>query len=703
MKTDYIKSLWLVAFPLALMNVACQNEEMIEADHIVNTEGQTILRANMSMYDSPASSRAQVEIGYSDENQELFMWNNEDCFTLYNADTPNVSSLFTIAGYEEDNPSASASFVGESKFVDGTSVTAIYPAQDESVVNDGVTTLTLPTVTMTDGLNDNWKNYMCQSMFMYANTAMTGDNTNLTFNHLCAMIRISYVNATDSEQEISNVTLTGEDKYFGSSIKFNVQSLDKTLSESSKDLSLNFENFTVDSWGKIDLYFLFFPGEDASDGNLSISINGQNLNMSLSDMMTGTFEAGKRYWFNVIQTGNGLAWKKDVAEGAISNLPLIQMIENQSDVSFDKDENGFVDIETNKDKIAQIDAIEIRDNLDNLDGLEYFTNLKKLVVSNLGLKHLDVSLFKELECLLCSDNALTQIDLSQNVNLKVLECSNNKIKNIDLGANLKLEEFTCQYNLLEELDVAHLSELKILDLQGNKILEALDVSNNLNLEELNVGYCYLLKSLEVSHLSNLRSLEYSGTDLIVDFSQNVKLEQLGCADPKNIKIDELDVSMLPNLKRLDCAYSGITSLDLSQNPDLEYLRFLSNDIMALDLSSNLKLKDLECGGSKLCSVDISQNNALETLWVIVSPITSLDLTGKVNLETLQCYGCQITSLDITGNPNIGYIACGDQYDAEGNEIEMTLYLTEEQLPVWNDMHDWNNERVKLDVQEPSSN
>ena len=122
MRTSYIKKMLLAAFPLTLVNVACQNEEMVETDHII--DGQTILRANMDVYDL-SETRAQVDLGNINKNQELFMWNNEDCFTLYNADDPNVSSLFTIAGYDEENPSTSASFVGDSEFMDGTNVTAV--------------------------------------------------------------------------------------------------------------------------------------------------------------------------------------------------------------------------------------------------------------------------------------------------------------------------------------------------------------------------------------------------------------------------------------------------------------------------------------------------------------------------------------------------------------------------------------------------
>ena len=86
MKTQYRNLLWLAALPLAFAMGACQNEDIVEAGQSANVEGQIVLRATMGSYNAP-QSRAQVELGNEDESQEVFMWNAEDAFTVYDTET----------------------------------------------------------------------------------------------------------------------------------------------------------------------------------------------------------------------------------------------------------------------------------------------------------------------------------------------------------------------------------------------------------------------------------------------------------------------------------------------------------------------------------------------------------------------------------------------------------------------------------------
>lgn len=714
MKTQYRNMLWLAALPLAFAMGACQNEELAEAGQSANVEGKTVLRATMGSYDAP-QSRAQVELGNEDESQEVFMWNAEDAFTVYDMGNAYMQHTFTISGYNEESSSAEAMFIGEGEISEGTEVTAIYPAQESSAVNGDVVTLTLPQAALTDGSDEAWKSYMSQNMFMYAHAAMAGANTALTFNQLCTMVRISYTNATDADQNISKVMLTGDGNYFGNSMDFNLKTYEGNVTPTTS-AALEFTNLTVASGRTVDFYLLFFPGDDASNGKLTISINESQAEMSLSDMATKAFEAGKRYWLNVMQTkADGLIWKKDVAEGVIANLPLIRMLEDRYGVRFAKDGNGFVNVEANQEAINLVTMLYLSYEeglLDNLDGLEYFTNLEELELTSMGLQRLDVSPYVNLKRLVCDFNNLSQLDVSHNEKLIVLSCGNNQLKTLDVGNNVLLEELWCGCNQLTELNVTKLANLRILNLTASlnsmgwggdvpsNLVTSLDVSQNKELEVLSVSNNQLLEALDVSHNLKLKELSYSVTSLVVDFSKNVALEQLDCSDPRNITLNKLDVSMLPNLISLDCAYTGITSLDVSQNPLLEYVRCLSHDITGLDFSNNPNLTTLYCGGSSLQSLDISQNNAIENLWVLDSPLTSLDLNGKTNLMNLACYQCQFSTLDITDNPNLTYIRCGDQRDAEGNEIEMTLLLTSSQQTMWEEQQwEWNNERVNAVVQE----
>lgn len=714
MKTQYRNKLWLAALPLAFAMGACQNEEIVEAGQSVNVEGKTVLRATMGSYNAP-QSRAQVELGNTDESQEVFMWNTEDAFMVYNQEDPTVSSLFTISGYDEANPSAEATFVGEGEISEGAKVTAIYPAPDASAVSDNMVTLTLPQTLMTDGSDEDWKSYMSQSMFMYAQTTVVEANTALTFNQLCTMVRISYTNATDTDQSISKVVLTGGGNYFGNVMEFNLNTYEGSVT-SAASASLEFANLTVASGRTVDFYLLFFPGDDASNGKLSIGINESQVEMSLSDIAANAFEAGKRYWFNVMQTkADGLIWKKDVAEGMITNLPLIRVLEDRCGVQFTKDGNGFVDVEANQEVINQVTSLSLSHEeglLDNLDGLEYLTNLEELELVDMGLQSLDVSQNVNLKSLVCDENDLSQLDVSHNEQLIVLSCGNNQLTALNVENNLLLEELWCGSNKITDLDVTKLVNLRVLNLTiglnfvtwssnvPSNMITSLDVSQNEELEILSVSNNQLLEALDVSHNLKLKELSYSLTNVIVDFSKNVALETLNCSDPLDITIDELDVSMLPNLKNLDCAYTGITSLDVSKNTALEYIRCYSHDIKELDFSNNPNLNTLYCGGSSLQSLDISQNNALRYLNVLYSPITSLDVKEKTNLEQFGCYGCQLSTLDITNNSNLLYIRCGNQYDAEGNEIGMTLLLNTSQQTMWEEQQwEWGNERVTAVVQE----
>lgn len=660
MKTQYRNKLWLAALPLAFAMGACQNEEIAEAGQSVNVEGKTVLRATMGSYNAP-QSRAQVELGNTDESQEVFMWNTEDAFMVYNQEDPAVSSLFTISGYDEANPSTEATFVGEGEISEGAKVTAIYPAPDASAVSGDMVTLTLPQTSMTDGSDEDWKNYMSQNMFMYAQTTMTGANAALTFNQLCTMVRISYTNATDTDQSISKVVLTGDGNYFGNVMEFNLNTYKGSVT-SAASASLEFANLTVASGRTVDFYLLFFPGDDASNGKLTIGINESQVEMSLSDMETKAFEAGKRYWFNVMQTkADGLIWKKDAPEVLITNLPLIKYLEDYRNVSFTKDENGYVNVWDNIDQISQVTNIGLNyaEGIENLEGLEYFTNLTYLNVSNMGLTSLDVSMFP---------------------NLETLECWNNQFEKLDVSANAKLVNLTCYEAGLSELDVTHNPELETLSCGGNNIA-SLDLSKNLKLKSLMVGGEFGEKYNPIASLDISNNVELVDLVLIechnitnIDVSKHTKLENLMFPETG---ITSINLKNNTALSRLTCYYAPLTQLDLSNNKSLTFLYCDDTQITELDVSNNPLLNELRCADTPITKLDVSKNPLLEILWCRSTLITTLDVSNNPELTDLNCGDCCLRELDITNNPKLTWIPCGGQRE-NYESIELILYLTQEQ-------------------------
>ena len=713
----YNKLGWAV-LPFALLAASCQNDDFMEAGHEA-TEGVVTLHATMA-----PQTRAQIALGTEDESREIFMWNENDSFTLYDKTNPTTTSgTFTISGYTEEESSTEATFVGEGNFANNSSVVAIYPAQ-EGNVTESAATLTLPTATITTGSAEEWKEYMRQSMYMYADATIDGNNTALAFKHLCSLIRVSYTNATSEDKTITNVTVTGEGNYFGSIAKFEFANNALASTQTSSTCAFDFSGLTVASGRTTDFYFFFFPGDDASNGTLTVSINDKDLEMSLSELTSFSgFEAGKRYWFNTIETPDeGIIWKKDVPEVLITNLPLIKLAETMNNVTFEKDENGYVNVTLNQEKISQVKILnldEAAEEIVNLDGLEYFTDLVTLVAMNKNLTTLDVSNLPNLNALDCTGNpeleeldvskntklqmlsfqetGISEIDLSNNLDLERLLCARTNIAALDLSKNTKLTDLECSETKLSELNISNNVELVHLMCQYTDITD-LDLSKNTKLEHADLNGCTLLSSIDVSHNLELWYLWMVNCSSItqLDISKNTKLKELNC---RGTGISSIDVRNNTVLNTLYCHETSITELDLSKNTELTDLSCSFTKITELDLTNNTKLTSLDCSFLNITELDVSLFPLLNDLSCTSIPINKLDLSNNPNLESLECNRCNLTELDITNNPKLTYLSCGNQKGtSESNP--MTLYLTETQEQnLWqgkgNMQYETENKYIKL--------
>ena len=704
----YNKLGWAV-LPFALLAVSCQNDDFMEAGNEA-AEGVMTLHATMA-----PQTRAQIALGTEDESREIFMWNEEDSFTLYDKTNPTTTSAaFTISGYSEEAPATEATFVGEGNFADGSSVVAIYPAQ-EGNITESAATLTLPTATITTGSAEEWKEYMRQSMYMYADATIDGNNTALAFKHLCSLIRVSYTNATPEDKTITNVTVTGEGNYFGPIAKFEFANNALTSTQTSSTCEFDFSGLTVASGRTTDFYFFFFPGDDASNGTLTVSINDKDLEMSLSELTSFSgFEAGKRYWFNTIETPDeGIIWKKDVPEVLITNLPLIELAETMNRVQFEKDENGYVNVTLNQEKINQVKILDLdqgTEEIVNLDGLEYFTNLEILVATNKNLTTLNVSELPNLMHLHCSENPeLKTLDVSKNPKLQVLICSNTGISELNVTENPELTDLDCGYTNIATLDLSNNTKLVYLSLDHNSSITSINdlIRDKPELQTLWLQDCTSITNVDVSNNSKLETLNCTRVPITsLNVTQNTALTHLYC---QGTQITELDLSQNKALEFLDCTETSITELNLRNNPEITYLQCVDVDITELDLSNNQKLTELNvnvtqikelnisnnlsltslnCGITPITSLDVSQHIHLTDLFCNNTEITTLDVSRNSELVQLGCEGCKLTELNITNNPKLEYLSCGKQYGTS-EENPMTLYLTANQKQnLWDGNMEW---------------
>ena len=136
---------------------------------------------------------------------------------------------------------------------------------------------------------------------------------------------------------------------------------------------------------------------------------------------------------------------------------------------------------------------------------------------------------------------------------------------------------------------------------------------------------------------------------------------------------------LTELTTLNCYNNSLTSIDISYNTNLTSVDFSYNQLTTLDVSNNTNLTTLLCGNNDLSTLDISYNTAL---------------------TYLHCASNRLSSLDIRENPAITNILTGLQTGEDGDYEDMFLYVTEEQLQLWNSswVNNTNNQYVLVSTQ-----
>ena len=212
-------------------------------------------------------------------------------------------------------------------------------------------------------------------------------------------------------------------------------------------------------------------------------------------------------------------------------------------------------------------------------------------------------------------------------------------------------------------------------------------------------------------LSKLTSLECDYNSISgLDLSHNQALEYLSCGSNN---LSTLDLSSNTALTRLDCNSNSLSGLDLSNNTALTFLHCYSNSLSELDLSSNTALTELYCYNNIISELDVSNNTALTDLYCynnslgeldlsnntalirlscFINNLSELDLSNNIALASLYCYGNRMTALDIRNNVNLGrHAGVGCQTDADGNYVDMYLYVTEAQLALWNET--WSGDEL----------
>jgi len=181
---------------------------------------------------------------------------------------------------------------------------------------------------------------------------------------------------------------------------------------------------------------------------------------------------------------------------------------------------------------------------------------------------------------------------------------------------------------------------------------------------MRVQHIFMGVGLDLSRVPQLKKLDCRKNRLTeLDLSRVPQLETLDCG--RN-RLTELDLSQVSQLKELGCRRNELAELDLSWSPQLKELNCMSNVLSKLALSCVAGLKGLRCGNNHLTELDLSRVPNLKVLSCGYNELTELDLSRVPQLETLGCWGNELTELDLSGVPYLKELDCTGNALAELN-------------------------------------
>lgn len=708
MKRIYRYMGWL-ALPVAL--AACQDENGLSS--VNAADGPYVLSASM-----PQKAQGRVFFDPAENpGDEVLYWNEKDQFQLFQPTAdgsipePNV---FTISeGYQESERLRSVDFTGERALNIGGSYFAFYPSA--ALVDGNTLKLDMEedgSVVVAD--MNAYATYLRNHLFMKAK-GVVKESTVLQFEPLYSVIKIHYTNDTEKTQSVKQfqVNCVNGGAYWGTSKSFNPANGDVRGGISSTSHGVQLQTpVEIASQASYDFYLLFFPSDRFESGReitVSIGVSQQYLTtltrLDVTEIAyinngADSFEPGKVYQFNVTQTDNGLEWECDKGKKLITNVALLDAIEERAKVSFTRFTSGIIDVDLslNAGIINGITELNLDDaQLSSLDGIKYFTALTSLSCEANYLDRLDVSALTNLETLKCGAQKQTW-DPTREKGLAVVLSEQQKQKWTDSwkAAN--------GYGVfVEGLNILSAEMVTLLQTAGKNLQTNEDGTADcgINKDELfNCTYLYLSgKPIttwnEFAYLGNLMVLHCSGCGLgKIDVSFLPKLKNL---ELSTNPLETLDVSKNTELVSLFVMNMKLTSIDLSQNTKLERLNLQRNQLVSINLSSNQNLKDVYLSDNRLEVLDISQNALLEKLYANNNRLTQLDVSKLEKMKDLHVDSNQLSALDISSLSVLEDLYCGNQYkDVEHKEKQkLNLTIADWMLQKWNDSWSSQNSNVQV--------
>ena len=316
------------------------------------------------------------------------------------------------------------------------------------------------------------------------------------------------------------------------------------------------------------------------------------------------------------------------------------------------------------DRISRTEAEAVKEiacndlGIVSMEGIKSFTSLEKLDCSyNVITGTLDLAGMTSLKEVYVDHNRYTKLDLAGCANLVILEANDNieytedyrsvwYMNEIDITNCPKLMYIELTDNALESIDLTGCPDLEVLRITWNN-LKSIDVTKCPKLTHLYVRKnADLTGVLDLTQCPNIVEVwcgesQFTGVNFA---AETPALETLICYDSK---IESLNLSSCPNLKKLEAHSMALTSLDVTGCPRLEHLWLKFNQLEALDLTKCPLLTEVQIGYNKIRALDLSGSKYINILEVAYNELETINLDGCEYLQTLSLAGNNLADIDLS--------------------------------------------------------
>lgn len=264
-----------------------------------------------------------------------------------------------------------------------------------------------------------------------------------------------------------------------------------------------------------------------------------------------------------------------------------------------------------------------------------------------------IYIYGALKTLELQDDSITELSFVDQTELNRLNASRNKLTNegLQLDGLSALSSLTLDENRIVALNLMAFNKLESFSINKNPDFNTAvfaddNVVSNVSMNDCDVAHFYAKSMPKLQYLSIENG---SLQDITID-EYYPKLSTLNLNGNRGIQ--NIDVTLCPELTVLELANTSIAAVNTTKNPKLTTLKLNNTNLESLTLTFNKLISNLDVSNTKLKKLNVSGLSRLRNIYVDNTDIARLDLTKKIYLSNVSASNTNIEFLDM--HDEIGY-------------------------------------------------